>query len=107
MLHFKDFKKALYGEGNYRLYGKYAKYSVARSQVKSLNSVDRETKFTDFVKNKKCVKEDKNDVKSSYSDFKERCKETKTELKSKKVENEKFEECKRLTEEDVGILEQD
>ena len=56
MLHFKDFKRALYGEGNYRLYGKYAKYSVPRSQWKSLNSVDREAKFTDFVKNKKCVK---------------------------------------------------
>ena len=40
MLHFKDFRRALYGEGNYRLYGKYAKYSVSRSQWKSLNSVD-------------------------------------------------------------------
>ena len=70
MLHFKDFKRALYGEGNYRLYGKYAKYSVPRSQWKSLISVDREANFPDFVKNKKCVKEDKNYVKSTYSDFK-------------------------------------
>ena len=70
MLHFKDFKRALYGEGNYRLYGKYTKYSVSRNQWKSLNSVARETKFTDFVQNKRCVKEDKNYVKSSYSDFK-------------------------------------
>ena len=70
MLHFKDFKRALYGEGNYRLHGKYAKYSVPRRQWKSLISVDREAKFTDFVKNKKCVKEDKNYVKSTYFDFK-------------------------------------
>ena len=70
-LHFKDFKRALYGEGNYRLCGKYKKFAITRNAWKSLDEAERQKMFTDFVKNKRCVKEERKDfVVSTYCDFK-------------------------------------
>ena len=57
LLHFKDLKRALYGEGNYRLYGKYKKkYMMKRGTWKTLEKVDQRKKFVDFLKNKKFQK---------------------------------------------------
>ena len=51
LLHFKDLKRALYGEGNYRLYGKYKKKSFPRSVWKSFDGKLKQ-KFSDFLRRK-------------------------------------------------------
>ena len=69
-LHFKDLKRALYGEGNYRLFGKYKKYEIKSTIWMSLTKEQREKKFSDFLENKKFPKKIEEDkVKSSYSNF--------------------------------------
>ena len=69
-LHFKDLKRSLYGEGNYRLYGKYKKYLIKPAIWMSLPNEKREKKFTDFLMNKKLPKVGEEKViKSSYSNF--------------------------------------
>ena len=52
LLHFKDFRRALYGTGNYRLFGKYRKHKIPRNVWKKLNEDDRQERFSDFVQNK-------------------------------------------------------
>ena len=70
LLHFKDFRRALYGAGNYRLCGKYRKYMIPRNVWKNLNEDDRRKKFSDFVQNKRCSNEEQQDyVVSTYSNF--------------------------------------
>ena len=69
LLHFKDLKRALYGEGNYRLYGKYKKNSFPRSVWKSFDEAKRKQKFSAFLENKRKAKDDSDFVKSSYSTF--------------------------------------
>ena len=53
LLHFKDLKRALYGDGNYRLYGKYKKYFMQRSVWKNLGGTNQGKMFSDFLKDRK------------------------------------------------------
>ena len=69
LLHFKDLKRALYGEGNYRLYGKYKKMSFLRSVWKIFEEAKRNQIFSDFLENKIKSKDASDFVKSSYSTF--------------------------------------
>ena len=69
LLHFKDFRRALYGEGNYRLSGKYKNYLIKRSAWQSLDTTQRHTKFDDFLKNKRLQKNKSNVVVSTYTKF--------------------------------------
>ena len=68
LLHFKDFERALYGEGNYRLYGEYTKCPIPRNVWKKLAEVDRQKQFSYFIKNNRYSKEGKQDyIVSTYS----------------------------------------
>ena len=70
LLHFKDFRRALYGTGNYRLFGKYRKHKIPRNVWKKLNEDDRQERFSDFVQNKIRSKGEQQDyVVSTYSNF--------------------------------------
>ena len=60
----KDLKRALYGEGNYRLYGKHKKNSFRRSVWKSFDEAQRKQKFSDFLEKKRKAEDE-----SSYSTF--------------------------------------
>ena len=53
LLHFKDFKRSLYGEGNFRLHGKFRKQQIKPSIWRSLSSENRQEKFKIFLENKK------------------------------------------------------
>ena len=70
-LHFKGLRRSLYGEGNYRLYGKFAtKYFVRPAIWVALSREQRERKFQDFLDNKRFPKEDSKEfVKSTWSKF--------------------------------------
>ena len=50
LLHFKDLKRALYGEGTYRLYGKYKKMSFLRSVWKRFEEAKCNQIFSDSLK---------------------------------------------------------
>ena len=67
LLHFKDYRRALYGMGNYRLCGKYNTYAMKRSRWQCLDSNVRQQKFCDFLQNKNMKKSDV--VVSTYSKF--------------------------------------
>ena len=69
ILHFKDLKRSLYGEGNYRLCGRYRRYETKSSNWRSLSRDQQQKRFDVFLKNKKFVEEEK-EVKSSWSNFK-------------------------------------
>ena len=71
LLHFKDFKRSLYGEGNFRLHGKFRKQQIKPSIWRSLSSENRQEKFKIFLENKK-TKENISEVKSSWCNFKVR-----------------------------------
>ena len=68
LLHFKDFRRAMYGGGNYRLVQTEKKrYGVSRAQWEVLSEDQRTKKFEMFLKHANKKKENK--VKSTYSDF--------------------------------------
>ena len=69
LLHFKDLKRALYGEGNYRLYGKYKKMSFLRSVWKRFEEAKCNQILSDFLENKIKSTDASDFVKSSYSTF--------------------------------------
>ena len=70
LLHFKDMKRALYGDGNYRLYGKYKKYTMKRTAWKNLGELRQRNFFSEFLKNRKYSKtRETGYVISTYSDF--------------------------------------
>ena len=70
LLHFKDFRGALYGTGNYRLFDKYRKHKIPRNVWKKLSEDDRQERFSDFVQNKIRSKGEQQDyVVSTYSNF--------------------------------------
>ena len=102
LLHFKDFKRALYDEGNYRLSGRYKKtYLITRSAWKTLGEADQGRKVVDFLKDKKSLKSNNSKyIVSTYSDFqvpalnvakkpgqKSRPRSTKTKTLNKKVKD--------------------
>ena len=58
-LHFKDLKRALYGEGNNRLFGKCKKYEIKSTIWMSLMKEQREKTFSNFLENKKFPKKTK------------------------------------------------
>ena len=65
VLHFRDFRRALYGEGNYRLIKNLKnRYGVARSQWRGLKEAEKEEKFRDFLQGKRT-----NVVRSTIANF--------------------------------------
>ena len=73
LLHFRDFRRALHGAGNYRLLPnkapkKKTPYPLSKYEWERLNEDQRNKKFHDFLKNK-VVNQDERLVKSSCSDF--------------------------------------
>ena len=67
LLHFRDFRRALYGNGNYRLVGnKKKRFGISKDNWRKLNESERADKFKAFLKNEYR----KSDVvKSSYANF--------------------------------------
>ena len=41
LLHLNDFRRALYGQGNYRLYGKHKRYMIKRNTWQYLDIAGR------------------------------------------------------------------
>ena len=68
VLHFIEFRRALYGEGNYRIHGKYKKYMIKKNAWRNLDTEDRRRKFVEFLQNKKSAPKE-SVVKSTYSKF--------------------------------------
>ena len=70
-LHFKDFRRALYGGGNYRLANKSLKtrFGVSKDEWCILSESERTDKFQTFLRNQN-RKSNSDFVKSSYSNFK-------------------------------------
>ena len=58
-LHFKDLKRSIYGEGNYRLHGKYREMFIPRNVWKTYDEVKRSKMFSNFLENKIIVKDGK------------------------------------------------
>ena len=70
LLHFKYFRRAMYGDGNYRLYGTYKKCLFGRNVWNNLDEAGRQKKFSDFLKGKRRAKvEDHENIVSTYSNF--------------------------------------
>ena len=96
MLHFKDLKWALYGDGNYRLYGKYKRYLMQRSEWKNLGGVDQGKMFSDFLKDRKSPRNGKTEyIVSTYSNFRvpsciEHCQKTWPKFEVKLDKDEKL-----------------
>ena len=59
LLHFKDLKRSIYGEGNYRLHGKYREMFIPRSVWKTYDEVKQSKMFSNFLVNKIKVKDRK------------------------------------------------
>ena len=59
LLHFKDVMRALYGEGNYRIGGKYKKYTITKSAWRNLDTKGRQRKFVEFLQNKRSACKDR------------------------------------------------
>ena len=59
LLHFKDFRGALYGEGNYRIRGKHKKYIITKSAWSNLDTEGRQRKFAEFLQNKRSACKDR------------------------------------------------
>ena len=71
LIHFKDFRRAMYDDGNYRLYGTYKKCLIRRNVWNNLDEAGRQTEFSDFLKSKRRAKvEDNENIVSTYSNFK-------------------------------------
>ena len=70
LLHFKDLKRSIYGEVNYRLHGRYREMFIPRSVWKTYDEVKRSKIFRNFLEIKIKVKDGKSGfIKSSYTDF--------------------------------------
>ena len=70
VLHFKDFRQALYGEGNYRILKKLRKhYYVTKECWRNFSETEKTQKFTQFLENKRRKKADEVVVKSTFSNF--------------------------------------
>ena len=68
VLHFKDFRRALKEEGDYRIHGKYKKYMIKKNAWRNLDTEGRRRKFVEFLQNKKSAPKE-SVVKSTYSKF--------------------------------------
>ena len=64
----KDFRRALYREGNYRIHGKYKKYMIKKNAWRNVDTEGRRRKFVEFLQNKKSAPKE-SVVKSTYSKF--------------------------------------
>ena len=70
LLHFKDLKRSIYDEGNYRLHGRYREMFIPRSVWKTYDEGKQSKMFSNFLENKIKVKDGKSGfIKSSYTDF--------------------------------------
>ena len=68
MLHFRDFRRALYGNGNYRLVdNQKRRFGISKEKWQELSDIERTTKFRSFLKNEYKRKTD--EVKSTYLNF--------------------------------------
>ena len=68
LLHFKDFRRPLYGSGNYRLHNNEARYAITKDNWRGMSETDKRQKFEDFLYNKKKAKKC-TFVQSTYSKF--------------------------------------
>ena len=67
VVHFRDIRRALYGEGNYRLVKRLKKrYSISKESWRKLSESEKDEKFRKFLENKQKVG---NVVKSTFSNF--------------------------------------
>ena len=67
-LHYRDFRRALYGSGNYRLLKKQKKrFGISKEKWQELTEIERTAKFRSFLRNEYKRKTDV--VKSTYSIF--------------------------------------
>ena len=67
-LHYRDFRRALYGSGNYRLVKNQKKrFGISKEKWQELTELERTAKFRSFLKNEYKRKTDV--VKSTYSNF--------------------------------------
>ena len=55
LLHFKDFRRAMYGDGNYRLYAPYKKCLIGRNVWNNQDETGSQNKLSDFLKGKRRV----------------------------------------------------
>ena len=70
LLHFRDYRRALYGGGNYRLVEeKKRRHGVSKDDWRQLNEAERSERFKKFLKNQN-RKVDDIFVQSSYANFK-------------------------------------
>ena len=70
-LHFKDFRRALYGSGNYRLVkNQRIRFNVQKDTWRKLNDEDKSAKFKAFLKNQ--YKRNPTTIKSTYANTKTR-----------------------------------
>ena len=91
LLHFKDFRRALYGAENYRLVAhKKKRYGLLKETWRKFNKEQRTEEFNMFVKYISRKKEESY-VKSSYSQF---C--VQNHLLRRNQDSEESEECKNL-----------
>ena len=68
LLHFRDYRRALYGAGNYRLMkDKKRRYGVAKDDWRLLNEAERSEKCRQFVKNANEKVDDKFVFREVYS----------------------------------------
>ena len=67
-LHFRDFRRALYGSGNYRLRKNLKKpFLVPKDTWGKLNDEERSAKFAAFLKNQ--YERKSTTIKSTYANF--------------------------------------
>ena len=67
-LHFKDFRRALYGGGNYGLVKNQKKrFGISKDMWRKLNEEERLSKFSTFLKNE--CKQKSTTVKLTYANF--------------------------------------
>ncbi len=68
-LHYQDFRRALYGSGNYRLVShKRNRFAISKDNWRKLKESEKKEKFRKFLQNEYKRKSDV--VKSTYSNFK-------------------------------------
>ena len=67
-LHFKDFRRALYGSGNYRLVkNQRIRFNIPKDTWRKMNDEDKSAKFKEFLKNQ--YKRKPTTIKSTYANF--------------------------------------
>ena len=67
ILHFKDFRRALYGGCNYRLFGNKKTFAILKNNWRKLSEEEKVAKFDAFVKHN--YRKKKEYVKSSCTNF--------------------------------------